>query len=243
LKKHHAKKKADNVTYIGKIKAPQVDLQIKQIKPLTTNQQKTFEAFQRNKNLLLHGLAGTGKTFMSLFLALENITKKNSPFYKVVIVRSVVPTRDIGFLPGNEHDKTRIYEGPYKAISSELYGRDDAYEILKHHKIVEFITTSFIRGTTINNAIVIVDEAQNMTGHELDSVITRIGSNCRVVICGDFRQSDLVRQSERDGLQSFMSIVKKLEHFVSIEFEEDDIVRSGFVKEYIIQKTRMGIKL
>lgn len=223
-------------------KAVKTSLKLKTFSPLTDNQGKTFDYYEDGSNILLHGLAGTGKTFTSLYLALRDVLEDHtSKARKIFIVRSVVPTRDIGFLPGTTQEKVQAYEAPYKAICSELFGRDDAYEILKKKGVIEFITTSFIRGVTLNNGIIIADEINNMNFHELDSVITRIGKNCRVMMCGDFRQSDLPREVERQGLITFMKILERMGSFNYVEFEEEDIVRSGLVKEYIIVKDRLGV--
>jgi phosphate starvation-inducible protein PhoH len=217
------------------------NFQLKKIEPLTANQKIAFEAYNQGKNLMLHGIAGTGKSFISMYLALnEIITNPDSSYDRVIIVRSVVPTRDMGFLPGNSKEKAKVYEAPYYAICTELFGRGDAYEILKNKGQVDFISTSFIRGITLNNTIIIVDEMQNMTGHELDSIITRIGNHCRIVFCGDFRQSDFVKDNDKKGLMGFMNVIERLQSFSFIDFEEEDIVRSRLVKEYIIQKTRLG---
>jgi phosphate starvation-inducible protein PhoH len=211
-------------------------LYIKHIDPLTDNQRKTFEAFAKDKNLLLHGSAGTGKSFISLYLSLLEVMEGHGDLHKVVILRSVVPTRDMGFLPGSAKEKARVYEAPYSSICNELFGRGDAYEILKTKGIVDFQTTSFVRGTTFSDCIVVVDEMQNMTYQELDSVITRIGENCRVIFSGDFKQSDLIRDAERNGLLTFMKILKRMNMFDAIEFTKEDIVRSKLVKSYIIAK-------
>ena len=216
-------------------------LYIKHIDPLTCNQTKTFEAFSNDKNLLLHGSAGTGKSFISLYLSLLEVMEGHGDLHKVVILRSVVPTRDMGFLPGSAKDKAKVYEAPYSSICNELFGRGDAYEILKTKGIVEFQTTSFIRGTTFSDCIVVVDEMQNMTYQELDSVITRIGENCKVIFSGDFKQSDLIRDTERNGLLTFMKILKRMNLFDCIEFTKEDIVRSKLVKSYIIAKEDLFI--
>lgn len=216
-------------------------LHLKPIAPLTTNQERTFEGFYQDKNLLLHGSAGTGKTFISLYLALNEILEGHNDYNKIIIIRSVVPTRDMGFLPGNAKEKSKVYEAPYYAICSELFGRGDAYEILKTKNQIEFQTTSFVRGITFNNAIVIVDEMQNMTYQELDSVITRIGDNCKIMLCGDFKQSDLQRDSERRGILDFMRILHKMNAFKNVEFTKEDIVRSSLVKSYIIAKEELHI--
>lgn len=224
-------------------KSVKTSLNLKTFNPLTDNQERTFDYYEEGSNILLHGLAGTGKTFTSMYLALRDVlVEHTSKAKKIFIVRSVVPTRDIGFLPGTTQEKVQAYEAPYKAICSELFGRDDAYEILKKKGVIEFITTSFIRGVTLNNGIIIADEINNMNFHELDSVITRIGKNCRVLMCGDFRQSDLPKESERQGLITFMRILERMGSFNYVEFEEEDIVRSGLVKEYIIVKDRLGVQ-
>lgn len=213
---------------------------LKHIEPLTMNQRNTFNAFN-HKNLLLHGMAGTGKSFISLYLSLREASKQDSLYKKVVIVRSVVPTRDMGFLPGNNKEKAKVYEAPYTAICTELYGRGDAYEVLKSKGLVEFISTSFIRGITLNDCIIVVDEIANMTLHELDSVITRVGKNCKIIFCGDFSQSDFTKEQDRNGLKDFMKIIDRMKSFEFVEFDENDIVRSAMVKEYILSKHRLGI--
>jgi phosphate starvation-inducible protein PhoH len=219
-----------------------LNFNLRHFDPLTQNQRVTFQSFNEDKNLMLHGIAGTGKSFMALYLSLKQVL--NDPdcqYKKVVIVRSVVPTRDMGFLPGNNKEKTKVYEAPYYAICTELFGRGDSYEYLKSKNVIEFISTSFIRGITLNDCIVIVDEMQNATLHELDSVITRVGHNCKVIFCGDFRQSDFTREHERSGLPDFMRVVRNMRSFDFIEFEADDIVRSRLVKEYIILKDKMRV--
>lgn len=219
-----------------------LNFNLRHFDPLTENQRCTFKSFAEDKNLMLHGIAGTGKSFMAMYLSLKQILNDPECVYKkVVIVRSVVPTRDMGFLPGNNKEKTKVYEAPYYAICNELFGRGDAYDYLKNKNLVEFISTSFIRGITLNDCIVIVDEMQNATLHELDSVITRIGHNCKVIFCGDFRQSDFTREHERNGLTDFMRVVKSMRSFDLVEFDANDIVRSALVKEYIILKDKMRI--
>ena len=207
-------------------------LVLQEIEPLTQNQ---LIAFDSEKHMLLHGVAGTGKTFISCYLAFDDMVK--GQYEKLILIRSAVPTRDIGFLPGNEKEKSAIYEAPYKDIAVELFQRGDAYEILKTKGIVHFMTTSFIRGVTLRDAVIIIDECQNMTFHELDSIITRVGQNCRVIFCGDFRQSDL----NKNGLKDFVRILKAMESFDLIDFEIKDIVRSDFVKSYITAKSDLGL--
>ena len=171
---------------IGELENQKIPFKIKKIEPLTENQKISFEQYHNGKNLMLHGIAGTGKSFISVYLALNEIMNENKNYNKIIIVRSVVPTRDMGFLPGNSKEKTKVYEAPYYAICGELFGRGDAYEILKQKGLVDFISTSFIRGITLNNCIIIVDEIANMTLHELDSIITRVGKNCKIIFSGDF---------------------------------------------------------
>jgi len=219
-----------------------LNFKLKHFEPLTDNQRLTFEKYHDGKNLLLHGIAGTGKSFLSIYLSLQSILSDSSRYKKLVIVRSVVPTRDMGFLPGNNKEKTKVYEAPYLAIFSELFGRGDAYEYLKQKGIVDFISTSFIRGTTLNDCIIVVDEIANMTLHELDSVITRVGKNCKIIFCGDFRQSDFTKEHEKNGLIDFMRIINKMKSFEFIDFTEHDIVRSAMVKEYIIAKDKLKIQ-
>ena len=207
-------------------------LELREIDPLTRNQ---LTAFESTKNLVLHGLAGTGKTFISSYLAYDDMAK--GVYQNLVIIRSAVPTRDIGFLPGTEKEKASVYEEPYKDIANDLFSRGDAYEILKNKGLVHFMTTSFIRGITLRDAIILIDECQNMSFHELDSIITRIGENCRVMFCGDFRQADL----KANGLQDFIKVLKRMQKFTFIEFEVEDIVRSDFVKQYIIAKNELNL--
>ena len=218
-----------------------LNFKLKHVEPLTENQKLTFEQYDNGKNLLLHGIAGTGKSFLSIYLSLQTILSDSSRYKKLIIVRSVVPTRDMGFLPGNNKEKAKVYEAPYQAIFSELFERGDAYEYLKNKNLVDFISTSFIRGITINDAIIVVDEIANMTLHELDSVITRVGKNCKIVFCGDFRQSDFTKEHERNGLTDFMRIIERMKSFSFVDFTEQDIVRSSMVKEYIIMKDRLKI--
>jgi phosphate starvation-inducible protein PhoH len=216
-------------------------LKLKNIVPKTINQEKAFNLYNKEYNLLLHGLAGTGKTYISLYLALSDIINGYTDHTNLTLVRSVVPTRDMGFLPGTEKEKSKVYEAPYMNICNDIFGRGDAYDILKGKNIIKFVTTSYIRGITLDDSIVLVDEAQNLNFHELDSIITRLGDNSRILFCGDFRQSDLIRDDERKGLLTFMRILATIDEFKTVEFVEDDIVRSKLVKEYIISKVRQGI--
>lgn len=208
--------------------------------PITENQTITYESYKKDRHLLLHGIAGTGKTFLSLYLALEEVLDPSTVYDDVFIVRSVVSTRDIGFLPGDEQDKVSLYEAPYRSICSELFNYKESYDALKQQGNVKFMSTSFIRGITINNAVVIVDECQNLNFHELDSIITRIGKNSKIIFCGDYTQTDLTRENDKRGILNFMNILSSLEEFSTVEFGVDDIVRSDFLKSYIIAKYELG---
>ena len=183
---------------------------------------------------MLHGAAGTGKTFVSVYKALEQVMNHSSVYDKVVIVRSVVPSREIGHLPGDEKEKTDVYLAPYKAICKELFDTDQAYERLVEQKNIEFLITSFVRGITIDKAIIIVDECQNMNFQELSSVITRVGEGSRIMFCGDFKQTDLNKKHDQSGLKDFVQIINRMPSFRNIEFDVEDIVRSNLVKEFIV---------
>lgn len=217
-----------------------INFTLQHVHPLTSNQRATFREYSTNKHLMLHGLPGTGKTFLLLYLALNQLLNENSPYKKIVLIRSVVPTRNIGFLPGKVQDKAKVYEAPYYAIVGKLFGRGDAYDYLKNKGYIEFMTTSFIRGLTIDDSLIIVDEMQNASFHELDSCVTRVGENSKILFAGDFRQTDFIG-SERDGLREFMNIIRKMGSFGFVEFYENDIVRSGLVKEYIITREKLNI--
>lgn len=204
------------------------------LEPLTANQKLAFDSFASGNHLCLDGSAGTGKTFISLYLALEAVLNKD--YEKVIIVRSAVPTRDMGFLPGTQEEKEDAYTAPYKAIVNDLFLDQEAWIKLTSGKTIEFLTTSFIRGITIKNAIVIVDESQNCNYHELCSVITRLGEDCRFIMSGDYYQSDFTRKGDQDGIKEFINIIQHMNSFDHIEFKWEDIVRSGFVRDFIMTK-------
>ena len=208
---------------------------LKKVNPLTENQRRTFSAYDNDKHLLLIGTAGTGKSFLSIYLGMSDIMEQRK-HEKMIIIRSVVPTRDMGFLPGSNKEKSKVYEAPYYSIFSEIFGRSDAYDYLKTKNLVEFMTTSFVRGITINDAVIIVDEFQNMTPGELHSVFTRIGKNCRVIFAGDIKQNDLVGKRDQSGFRDFFKVINHMRDFEVIEFTRDDIVRSDLVKQYIIAR-------
>ena len=218
-----------------------------EIKPLTKSQEKVFEAWERNKHLFLFGAAGTGKSFITMYLALREILNEQTPYNKLYIVRSLVPTREIGFLPGDHEDKANLYQIPYKNMVRYMFEMpDDAsfemlYGNLKAQDTVSFWSTSFIRGTTIDNSIVLVDESENLNFHELDSIITRLGVNSKIIFAGDAAQSDLIKAHEKTGIMDFKKIIDDMDEFESIEFGIDDIVRSGLVKSYLISKINLGL--
>ena len=216
------------------------------IDPLTDNQEKLFSSYDAGKHLVAYGAAGTGKTFITLYNALKDVLDERSPYEKIYIVRSLVATREIGFLPGDHEDKSSLYQIPYKNMVKYMFQMpDDAsfemlYGNLKTQGTISFWSTSFIRGTTLDNAIIIVDEFQNLNFHELDSIITRVGENSKIMFCGDATQSDLIKTNEKNGIIDFMRILRIMPSFDVIEFGVEDIVRSGLVKEYIIAKTQLN---
>lgn len=217
------------------------------IEPVTDNQKKFFDAYAQGKHLVAYGCAGTGKTFITLYNALCDVLDENSPYERIYLVRSLVATREIGFLPGTHDDKADIYQIPYKNMVKYMFQMptDADFEMLygnlKGQETIKFWSTSFLRGTTLDNAIVIVDEFQNLTFHELDSIITRIGENSKIMFCGDATQSDLQKTNDRNGIIDFMKILRSMPSIDLIEFQVDDIVRSGLVKEYIVAKINSGI--
>jgi predicted ribonuclease YlaK len=217
------------------------------IEPLTDNQEIMFDEYAKGKNIFAYGAAGTGKTFVALYLALKEVLDERSPYEKIYIVRSLVATREIGFLPGDHEDKSSLYQIPYKNMVKYMFKMPDEnsfemlYGNLKNQGTVSFWSTSFIRGTTFDNAILIIDECQNLNFHELDSIITRVGENTKIMFCGDVVQSDLIKQHERNGIVDFLKILQQMDEFSLIEFGLDDIVRSGLVKSYLVAKHNLGM--
>ena len=247
------KTNGDNPIGIGlttkqmKRKKPISNTYLLDVEPITDNQKKLFDSYSQNKHLVAYGTAGTGKTFISLYNALSDILDETTPYEKIYLVRSLVSTREIGFLPGDHEDKADIYQIPYKNMVKYMFQMpSDAdfemlYGNLKAQDSIKFWSTSFIRGTTLDNAIIIVDEFQNLNFHELDSIITRVGENSKIIFCGDASQTDLVKTNDRNGIHDFLNILRKMPSFDIIEFGIDDIVRSGLVKEYIIAKLEVGL--
>jgi predicted ribonuclease YlaK len=217
------------------------------VEPLTENQKKLFAAYEEGKHLVAYGAAGTGKTFITLYNALKDVLDETTPYEQIYVVRSLVATREIGFLPGDHDDKSALYQIPYKNMVKYMFQMpsDAEFEMLygnlKSQETVKFWSTSFIRGTTLDNSIIIVDEYQNLNFHELDSIITRVGENSRICFCGDATQTDLVKSNEKNGIVDFMNILRKMDSFELVEFGIGDIVRSGLVKEYITAKLELGL--
>jgi predicted ribonuclease YlaK len=211
---------------------------LKTFDPLTNNQKLFFDAYKRGDYFVaLHGVAGTGKTFCALYKALEEVLDKSNPFHKIIIVRSAVQSRDMGHLPGDVAEKMEIYQQPYQQICHTLFGRKDAYQRLEEQGYIEFISTSFIRGMSFDDAIIIVDEMQNLTFEEIDTVMTRVGYRSKIIWCGDYRQTDLnKKKNDMTGILKFFDIVMHMNAFTRIEFTADDIVRSSLVKDYILAK-------
>ena len=221
--------------------------QLNQIKPVTESQKVVFETYKNGMNQFLFGCAGTGKTFISLYLALQDVLKNETPYDKVIVVRSLIPTREIGFLPGDEEDKAALYQVPYSNMMQFMFEQPNEqafsmlYDRIKAQGSFYFLSTSFLRGLTFDNSIIIVDECQNLNFHELDTIITRVGQDSKIMFCGDFGQTDLTKMNERNGLMNFLQILQEMEEFNCTEFDIGDIVRSGFVRSYLIQKTKLGM--
>ena len=217
------------------------------IKPITDNQKDVFTTWKSGKNQFLFGAAGTGKTFVSLYLALQDVLDLKKPYDKVILVRSLIPTREIGFLPGDEEDKSALYQVPYQNMVRFMFEMPNEqsfnmlYDKLKSQGTLFFLSTSFLRGLTFDNAIIIVDECQNLNFHELDTIITRVGQDSKIFFCGDFDQTDLQKTNEKNGLHNFLRILQEMEEFNCTEFTIGDIVRSGFVRSYLINKIKLGM--
>lgn len=231
---------------MSKAREVRIDQMVK-VSPITDNQKKAFAAYKQGKNLFLYGAAGTGKTFISLYLAMQEVLDNRTPYDTVYLVRSAVPTREIGFLPGDEEDKTALFQVPYQNMVKFMFEQpnetafNNLYDKLKNQGSLFFLTTSFLRGITLDNAIIIVDECQNLNFHELDSITTRVGQDSKIIFCGDILQTDLQKQYEKEGMSKFMQILEAMNEFEMVEFNIGDIVRSGFVKNYLINKIKMGV--
>jgi len=247
------KKKTDQPIGVGmtakqmKRKKPINADMMREIDPLTDNQKVLFDSYSKNQNIVAYGAAGTGKTFITLYNALRDVLDPSTPYEKIYIVRSLVATREIGFLPGDHEDKSYLYQIPYKAMVKYMFELpteadfEMLYGNLRTQGSIEFLSTSFIRGTTFDKAIIIVDEFQNLNYHELDSIITRIGTDTKIMFCGDATQTDLIKQNERNGIHDFMQILRIMPSVDIIEFGVEDIVRSGLCKEYLLAKLELNL--
>ena len=217
------------------------------VEPVTDNQKLVFNSYKKGENQFLYGCAGTGKTFISLYLAMQEVLRQDTPYDRVVMVRSLIPTREIGFLPGDQEDKAALYQVPYSNMVQYMFKQPNEqafsmlYDKLKTQGSFYFLSTSFLRGLTFDNSIIIVDECQNLNFHELDTIVTRVGQDSKIMFCGDFMQTDLSKLNERNGLYDFLRILEEMNEFNCTEFNIGDIVRSGFVRNYLIQKTKLGI--
>ena len=217
------------------------------IEPVTDNQKVVFESYKKGQNQFLYGCAGTGKTFVTLYLAMQEVLRNDPPYDRVVMVRSLLPTREIGVLPGDEEDKAALYQVPYSNMVQFMFKQPNEqafsmlYDRIKSQGSFYFLSTSFLRGLTFDNSIIIVDECQNLNFHELDTIVTRVGQDSKIMFCGDFMQTDLSKVNERNGLHDFLRILEEMEEFNCLEFNIGDIVRSGFVRNYLIQKTKLGM--
>lgn len=215
---------------------------LKTIYPKTDNQRYAFESYFSGNNLALLGSAGTGKTFIGLYLALTDVLGNDSRYQKVIIVRSAVSSRNIGFLPGSDADKLAVYEEPYYAVCDELFEYSKSYDNLKKGGYVEFKSTSNLRGTTFNDSIVLVDEVQNLNLGEISTVITRLGRNSKIIFCGDTKQDDLENyRNDLSGLPSFIRILEQMKEFDIVKFCLDDIVRSKLVKSFLVAKEKLNL--
>lgn len=215
-------------------------LRPKKIGPLNDAQRDMFDAYREGYNLFLNGCAGTGKTFCAIYLALRDVMMPNTKYYKIYIVRSAVPSRDVGFLPGKLKEKLEVYEAPYRGILSKICDRGDAWEIAMQRSYVEVVSTSYLRGVTLENCIIVVDEVQNMNYEELATIITRLGENARVLFCGDTKQDDLYRNKyDTSGMRQFENVIERMNSMEIIEFLPKDIVRGGICREFILAE--MGL--
>lgn len=206
---------------------------IKHWKPKTANQKKIVTEYHADQNICATGSVGTGKTFVAIALAMQDVLDGSQLVDKLMVIRSCVPTRDSGFIPGNMDEKCAPYEEPYEDIVNEIFEYHLAWDDLKTLGYIEFRPTTYLRGLTWNNAVILIDEPQNMNFSELMSVVTRAGINSKIIMCGDTNQVDLNPRKEESGYDDWLKIAETIKLFSIIDFVAADIVRCPLVKEII----------
>ena len=212
-------------------------------------QTEAFAKYKENKNLFLTGSAGTGKTFVLLYLAFADVFDDESPYDKVILIRSLLPSRDAGFHSGSLEEKANYYQAPYRQLVKflfEMQSKDEfaaLWDLLIEQESVEFQTTSFLRGQTFDNAIIICDEAQNLNFAELDTVMCRVGQNTKIMFSGDEAQTAFINNDDKEGMYNFQGILGEMEECEVIKFGIGDILRSGLCRSYLIAKEQFGHKI
>lgn len=214
---------------------------MRNVHPLTVNQKQMFDDYHNGMNIMAYGTAGTGKTYPLLYLSLMDVLEQHNLYHKLIIIRSIVPTRKIGFTPGTDVEKLALYEKPYVRMVNKLFNRGDAYAILKRKGIIEFESSSFLRGDTLDDCIIFIDEISNMTEEEADTCITRCGDNTKLLMSGDKKQVDLNARHETSCIDNLMTVVKQMPSFGVTEYGIADIVRGGLVGEYLRTKNMLGL--
>jgi phosphate starvation-inducible PhoH-like protein len=204
------------------------------VKGLTEGQQDYLDAINENVVTLCSGLAGTGKTYIAVVRAVELL--QEGQYKRIVIARPAVECgKSLGFLPGNEDEKVAPYMRPIKDILHELIDAKQLEEYIKNETI-EFCALTYMRGRTLNNCIMILDEAQNATWEELMMFLTRIGKNSKIIISGDETQEDVFHKALAQCLCKFDTkpYIREIE---VIYLDVEDIVRNGLIRKII---KRMG---
>jgi len=208
---------------------------LRRVFPITESQKELYTSYINGYNVCAAGSAGTGKSYLALYLAFDDILNADTQCDHVIIVRSAVPTRNIGFKPGTTEEKLAEYETPYIDICTDLFRRKSTYGDMKKANLLTFVDTSCIRGQTWNDAVVIIEEVENMNFHEINSVMTRIGKNSKVIITGDIKQTDLLSSNkDTSGMVEALRVLERIPSFKTVQFTRNDIVRSGFVRDWII---------
>lgn len=206
--------------------------------PLTENQKRVLKS--RKDHLLVQGPAGTAKTYSVLARGLVKVSAGDVD--QIIIIRSPVEIRKIGHLPGDADEKMDPYAAPYIGLLAEISPKMN-YRALVSKRLLCFTPTTFLRGTTFHNSFVIVDEYQNLSEHELDTVMTRVGQGTQLCVVGDpAAQSDLPRheQGEQADIIDTFASMECVDH---VQFSVEDVVRSGFVKDYHIARSERAAGL